>query len=147
MFELKPAVWIIAGLILAALEMVIPGLVIIWFGVAGVVTGILAIFVHNSYIQFGVFIVLSGVMVVFSQRIARKITHKEPEQVGSHRMVGVTGIVVQAIAPPDLGRVKVNGDEWRAEAKVAIARGATVRVLNVEGTHLIVEVCEEGSSK
>jgi membrane protein implicated in regulation of membrane protease activity len=146
LFELKPAVWIIAGLILAALEMIVPGLVIIWFGVAGVVTGILAIFVHNPYVQFGVFIVLSGLMVVYSQRIARKITHKEPEQVGAHRMVGVTGIVVQAIAPPELGRVKVNGDEWRAEAKVAIARGATVRVLNVEGTHLIVDICEEGSN-
>ena len=147
MFELKPAVWIVAGLVLAALEMLVPGLVIIWFGVAAVVTGILAIFVHNQYVQFGVFIVLSGLMVVFSQRIARKITHKEPEQVGANRMVGVMGIVVQPIAPPELGRVKVNGDEWRAEAKVAIARGATVRVLNVEGTHLTVDVCKEGSEE
>ncbi len=147
MFELKPAVWIIAGLILAALEMIVPGLVIIWFGIAGVITGILAIFVHNPYIQFGVFIVLSAVMVVFSQRIARKITHKEPEQVGANRMVGVTGIVVQPIAPPELGRVKVNGDEWRAEASVAIARGARVRVLGVEGTRLIVCFCEEGSNE
>jgi len=146
-FELKPAVWIVAGLVLAALEMLVPGLVIIWFGVAAVVTGILAIFVHNQYVQFGVFIVLSGLMVVFSQRIARKITHKEPEQVGANRMVGVMGIVVQPIAPPELGRVKVNGDEWRAEAKVAIARGATVRVLNVEGTHLTVDVCKEGSEE
>ena len=54
MFELKPAVWIIAGLVLAALEIVVPGFVIIWFGVAGVITGVLAIFVRNPYIQFGV---------------------------------------------------------------------------------------------
>jgi membrane protein implicated in regulation of membrane protease activity len=146
-FELKPAVWIIAGLVLAVLEMLVPGLVIIWFGVAAVVTGVLAIFVHNPYVQFGVFIVLSAVMVVFSQKIARKITHKEPEQVGANRMVGVTGIVVQPIAPPALGRVKVNGDEWRAESKVAIAVGTTVRVLNVEGTRLIVDIREEGSDK
>lgn len=147
MFELKPAVWIVAGLVLAALEMLVPGLVIIWFGVAAVVTGILAIFVRSPFIQFGVFIVLSGLMVVFSQRIARRITHKEPEQVGANRMVGVTGLVVQPIAPPELGRVKVNGDEWRAEAKVAIARGARVRVLSVEGTRLIVDVCKEGSEE
>jgi membrane protein implicated in regulation of membrane protease activity len=146
-FELKPAVWIIAGLVLAVLEMLMPGLVIIWFGVAAVVTGIMAIFVHNQYIQFGVFIVLSAVMVVFSQKIARKITHKEPEQVGANRMVGVTGIVVQPISPPELGRVKVNGDEWRAESNMAIARGARVRVLGVEGTRLIVCGCEEGSNE
>jgi membrane protein implicated in regulation of membrane protease activity len=144
-FELKPAVWIIAGLVLAALEMVVPGFVIIWFGVAAVVTGILAVFVHNPFIQFGVFIVLSGLMVVFSQRIARRITHKEPEQVGANRMVGVTGIVVQPIVPPELGRVKVNGDEWRATATCEIPAGGSVRVVAVVGTHLIVELVKEGS--
>jgi len=55
-FQLTPARWIIAGLVLAVLEMIIPGMVIIWLGIAGVVTGILAIFVHNQYIQFGVFV-------------------------------------------------------------------------------------------
>jgi len=145
MFELTPTVWIVAGLILAALEMLVPGLVIIWFGIAGVVTGILAIFVHNTYIQFGVFIVLSGLMVVFSQRIARRITHPEPEPVGANRMTGAIGLVVQDISPPEVGRVKVNGDEWRAQAKTALTRGTRVRVVEVEGTRLIVERFEEGS--
>ncbi len=147
MFELTPAVWIVAGLIMAVLEMVVPGLVIIWFGVAGVITGILAIFIHNNYVQFGIFLVLAGVMVVFSQRIARRITHPEPEPVGANRMSGAVGLVVQDINPPDLGRVKVNGDEWRAEAKTAITRGTRVKVLEVEGTHLIVERLEEGSKQ
>jgi len=146
LFELKPAVWIIAGLVLAALEMVVPGFVIIWFGVAGVITGILSIFVHNSYIQFGVFVVLSGFMVVFSQRIARRITHREPEQVGANRMVGVTGIVVRPIVPPELGRVKVNGDEWRASATREIPAGGSVRVVAVAGTRLIVEAAKEEGS-
>jgi membrane protein implicated in regulation of membrane protease activity len=147
LFELKPTVWIVAGLILAALEMVIPGLVIIWFGIAGVVTGILAIFIHNQYIQFSIFIVLSGVMVVLSQRIARRITHAEPEQVGANRMTNAIGLVVQDIKPPELGRVKVNGDEWRAQADTEITRGMKVRVLNVEGTHLQVRRLEEGSDR
>jgi membrane protein implicated in regulation of membrane protease activity len=138
-FELKPAVWIIAGLVLVALEMIVPGLVVIWFGIAGVVTGILAIFVHNQYILFGVFIVLSAVMVVFSQRIARRITRPEPEPVGANRMVGVTGRVTADIKPPELGRVKVRGEEWRAAAMQELAVGAAVRVVAVDGTHLVVE--------
>jgi len=145
LFELKPAVWIVAGLLLAALEMVVPGLVIIWFGIAGVVTGILAIFVRNPYVQFGVFAVLSTVLVVFSQKIARKITHDEPEPVGANRMVGVTGLVVLDVKPPDLGRVKVMGEEWRAIAQGVILAGSPVRVLAVSGTHLIVEPIQEGS--
>jgi membrane protein implicated in regulation of membrane protease activity len=144
-FELKPAVWIIAGLVLAALEMLVPGLVVIWFGVAAVATGILAIFVHNQYIQFVVFIVLSAVMIVFSQRIARRITHPEPEPVGANRMVGVSGQVIADIRPPEFGRVKVLGEEWRATATCEIPAGGTVRVVEVAGTHLVVESAKEGS--
>lgn len=145
MFELKPAVWIIAGLVLSALEMVVPGFVIIWFGVAAVVTGILAIFVHNPYVQFGVFLALSALMVVFSQRIARRITHGEPEPVGANRWVGVSGQVVADIRPPEFGRVKVHGEEWRATATCAIPAGGSVRVVAVVGTHLVVELVKEGS--
>jgi membrane protein implicated in regulation of membrane protease activity len=144
-FQLTPAIWIAAGLVLAALEMFIPGLVIIWFGIAAVVAGVLAFFVHNQYIQFGVFVVLSLLMVVFSQRIARRITHAEPEQVGANRMVGVAGRVVRAITPPELGRVKVSGEEWRASASCPLAEGAPVKVVGVEGTRLMVEPAEEGS--
>lgn len=146
MFELTPATWIIAGLILAVLEMIIPGMVIIWFGIAGVVTGILAFFVPNQFVQFSVFVVLSGLMVVFSQRIARRITHAEPELVGANRWVGTTGRVIAGIRPPDFGRVKVHGEEWRAAATNEIPEGATVRVVRVDGTHLMVELSKEEGS-
>ena len=145
MFQLTPAAWIIAGLVLAVLEMIVPGMVIIWFGIAGVVTGVLAIFVRNQYIQFGVFVVLSGLMVVFSQRIARGITHAEPELVGANRWVGVSGRVISDIRPPEFGRVKVQGEEWRATAAGVIPAGGTVRVVEVAGTHLVVESVKEGS--
>ena len=145
MFQLTPARWIIAGLVLAVLEMIIPGMVIIWLGIAGVVTGILAIFVHNQYIQFGVFVVLSGLMVVFSRRIAQRITHPEPERVGANRWVGVSGRVTSDIKPPEFGRVKLHGEELRATAACEIKAGCTVRVVAVDGTHLVVELAKEGS--
>lgn len=145
MFELTPAVWIAAGIVLAVLEMFVPGLVVIWFGIAAIVAGVVAFFVPNPYVQFGVFAVLSLILILSSQRIARRITHPEPEPVGSNRMVGATGRVVQAIVPPDLGRVKVDGEEWRAGARERIEVGAVVRVIGVEGTRLTVEPFNEGS--
>jgi len=145
LFEVKPAVWIIVGLALAAMEMVVPGFVIIWFGIAAVVTGILALFVHNPYVHYGVFVGLSTLLVVFSQRIARRITKPEPEPVGANRFEGATGRVVADIVPPEVGRVKVLGEEWRAEAATRLSRGANVRVKRVEGTRLIVEPLEERS--
>jgi membrane protein implicated in regulation of membrane protease activity len=144
-FQLTPALWIIAGLVLTVLEMIVPGLVIIWFGIAGVVTGILAFFVPNQFVQFSVFVTLSGLMVVFSQRIARRITHAEPELVGANRWVGTTGQVIAVIKPPEFGRVKVHGEEWRATATREIPAGGMVRVVAVAGTHLEVESAKEGS--
>jgi hypothetical protein len=146
MFKPSPTFWIVAGLIVAALEMIVPGFVIIWFGIAGVVTGILALFVHNPLIQMAVFFVLSGVMVFTSQIISRRITKPEPEPVGSYRLNGAEGTVLQTIEPPRVGRVKVIGEEWRAEAQTRLDVGVKVKVLRVEGTRVIVEPLEKRSN-
>jgi membrane protein implicated in regulation of membrane protease activity len=145
MLKFTPAAWIIGGLILAALEMVVPGFVLLWFGVAAVVTGILALFVHNWVVQLAVFAGLSAALVLTSQLISRRLTKPEPEPVGANRMRGVEGRVVRDIEASGFGRVKVGGEEWRATADQAIAVGKRVKVIEVEGTHLVVEPVSEGS--
>jgi membrane-bound ClpP family serine protease len=60
-------------------------------------------------------------------------------------MVGMNGRVVADIRPPEFGRVKVLGEEWRATATCEIKAGGMVRVVVVEGTHLVVESAKEGS--
>lgn len=142
---LKPVVWIVLGLVLAALEMVVPGLVIIWFGVAAVLTGILGFFVHNGYFQYGAFLFFSGLGVFLAQWIGRRITRPEPEPVGALRLSGAVGRVLERIEPGKMGRVKIMGEEWRAEAEGVIEEGKRVRVLRVDGTHLVVEPLEERS--
>jgi len=144
MVGLKPVVWIIIGLVLVALEMVVPGLVIIWFGVAAVLTGILAFFIPNPYFQYGAFLFFSGLGVFLAQWIGRKITRPEPEPVGALRLPGAIGVVLESIEPAKMGRVKVQGEEWRAEAAVPLAEGVKVKVVKVDGTHLVVEPLEEG---
>lgn len=136
---MKPVVWIVAGLVLAALEMIVPGFVIIWFGVAAVVTGLISFFVHNGYVQFVSFLSLSGLMVFLAQWIGRKITRPEPVPVGANRLADAEGVVTQDIQPGAPGRVKVVGEEWRAESEFVLAAGARVRVVRVEGTRLIVK--------
>ncbi len=136
---LKPVVWIVAGLVIAALEMVVPGNVIIWFGLAAILTGIIAIFVHNPYVHYGAFIILSGGALFLAQWIGRKITRPEPEPVGALRLFGAIGLVIKEINPPELGRVKVDGEEWLAQSDESIGTGERVKVVRVEGTRLIVE--------
>ena len=136
---LKPVVWIVIGLVLAALEMVVPGLVIIWFGVGAVLAGITALLIDNPYVHYGAFLIFSGLGVFLAQWIGRKITRPEPEPVGALRYGGAVGLVIQDILPPGYGRVKITGEEWLAEAEVTIPAGSKVRVLKVDGTRLVVE--------
>ena len=139
MIKPSPALWIIIGLVLAALEMLVPGFILIWFGVAGVITGILAFFIKNFYWQLGIFAVLSGILVAASQIISRRMTKTKDESVGATRLIGVEAVVIRDIRPPDMGRVKVMGEEWRADSESAISEGTSVKITAIEGTHLKVE--------
>ncbi len=140
---IKPEVWIVIGLALSALEMVVPGLVIIWFGLGAIIAGIVAFFIHKPLVHYLVFLLVSGLGVFLAQWIGKKITRPESEPVGALRLFGAIGLVVQDIKPPGYGRVKVTGEEWLAESTQDISAGTKVRVLGVDGTRLIVKPLEE----
>ena len=143
---MKPLHWFIIGFVLTVLEIVVPGFVIFWFGIAGIVTGVVALLITNVPAQFAIFAVLSGIMVVASQRIAKRWTHGSPKQVGSERLPGSEGLVTEAIRPPAMGMVRVLGEDWRAEADAAIEAGRTVRVKKGVGTHLVVGATNRDST-
>ncbi len=144
---IKPEIWIVIGLVLVALEMVVPGLVIIWFGVGAIIAGIVAFFVHNPVAHYIIFLLVSALGVFLAQWIGKKITKPESEPVGALRLFGATGLVVQDIKPPEYGRVKVTGEEWLAESNQTVPAGTKIRVLRVDGTRLIVEPFEERGGK
>jgi membrane protein implicated in regulation of membrane protease activity len=125
------------------MEIVIPGFVIFWFGIAGVVTGVVALFLHSVPAQVVIFVVLSAVLVFSAQKIARRWNRQSPSQVGSERLHRAEGLVVKRIIPPEMGTVKVLGEIWRAEAKTAIEPNQRVQVVAVVGNHLVVEPKEQ----
>jgi membrane-bound serine protease (ClpP class) len=59
---------------------------------------------------------------------------------GSQGMIGEIGIARTPLSPE--GKVFVHGELWNAMSKNAIAEGARVRVVSVNGLHLVVEPAE-----
>jgi len=53
-------------------------------------------------------------------------------------LVGSVGIITQGVTAHSLGRVKVQSEEWRAEAASEFAVGTRVRVQSIEGNTLTV---------
>lgn len=78
-------------------------------------------------------------LVIRAQRL-RSVT-------GTTGMLGETGRVLEAIEARQPGRVLVHGEIWRATAGTAIAAGAIVEVVDVEGLTVRVRpVMPEGTS-
>ncbi|MDP1732593.1 MAG: NfeD family protein, partial [Devosia sp.] len=59
-----PWAWIVAGVILLALELVVPGGIVLWLGVAGIITGLASFFQPIGWpLQFLLFGGLSLVLI------------------------------------------------------------------------------------
>jgi membrane protein implicated in regulation of membrane protease activity len=136
--------WIWVGLtaIFIIGEIFTAGFFLFPFAIGTGVAAILTLIGAPSWLQWTVFVVLSAIMVVFSRRLAERFTKESPERVGVDRLIGEMAIVTEQIDPlTDTGRVRVKKDHWRAASADGskIEKDATVKILRVEGAHLVVE--------
>ena len=134
-------VWFAVGLALAALEMLVPGVYLIWLAAAAILTGAIT-FVFDLGVPFQIldFVLLSLILVFSAKRMLRDrpIVSSDPllnNRMG--RLVGQTGTVSQAIESGE-GRVRHGDSEWLARGP-ELAAGARVRITGFEGGTLLVE--------
>ena len=111
-------VWLTLGLLLAALEMLVPGVYLIWLAAAALVTGAMTFAFDLSLpIQVVDFVFLSLIAAFSAKRfLGTAIEH------GS-------------------GRVKVGDSEWIARGSETAA-GERVRIIGTDGSTLLVEPLE-----
>ena len=134
-------VWIVIGLVLAALEMLVPGVYLIWLAIAAILTGILTFGLDLGLpSQVIIFVSLSLIAAFSAKRFLRDspIVSSDPllNQRGS-RLVGETGVLTLAI-DGGTGRVKHGDSEWLARGPDMEA-GTRVRITGSDGAILLVE--------
>ena len=127
--------WIYAGLGLVLLELVVPGFVLCFFGLAAATVGVLRLVFGEAFgatAQMAAVSVLSVLYIVLLRRYLKKVFVGEKggsAQGLSDEYVGRTGTVTAAIAPPKTGRVLLGDAEWTATADAPIPAGADVTVV------------------
>ena len=129
-------------------EIFTAGFFLLWFGIGAAVAGLLAILDLHPGWQWGSFVVVSTVLFAATRRIAEKFTKKQPPGVGADRFVGKAGIVLEEVDNmKNTGRVRIDKDEWRADSEDddVIPVNSKVKVVGLDGTHLVVRVVEEGA--
>ena len=134
-------VWLTLGLVLAGLEMLVPGVYLIWLALAAIVTGVLTLTLDLSLpVQVVDFVFLSLIIAFSAKRFLRDRPIESSDPLMNRRgarMVGETALVVQAIEHGS-GRVKLGDSEWIARGP-SVAAGERVRISGSEGAVLLVE--------
>jgi membrane protein implicated in regulation of membrane protease activity len=133
--------WLILAIVLLVLEVVVPGVHFLWFGLAAVAVGILGLATGVSWPwQALIFVALSVAMVFAVRRFVRPDTAMSdlPDlNVRGQQYVGRSVVVEQAIEG-GRGKVRVGDTLWSAEGPDAAA-GSRVTVTGTRGIVLVVK--------
>lgn len=133
--------WLIGGVLLIAAEIVVPGVFLVWIGIAAIIAGVFAVlFDIGTEGQLALFALYAVLIVLVARRWygLRRVPSQDPLlNDRSGRLIGRRVIAVTAI-DEDQGRVRIGDSEWSARGGPA-EPGDRVRVTGVEGNCVIVE--------
>jgi membrane protein implicated in regulation of membrane protease activity len=141
-------IWMIFAAVFIVGEIFSAAFFLLWFGVGAAVAGLLALLGAGPVWQWVIFIILSIVLFAVSRPFADRLTKAQPPGIGADRLIDRVGVVLEDIDnKKNVGRVRIERDEWRAESKTGdvIPSGLSVKVTQVVGTRLVVQVISEAS--
>ncbi|WP_026792609.1 NfeD family protein [Pleomorphomonas oryzae] len=114
---LGPWSWLVLALLLAGIEVVVPGTFFIWFGAAALVVGLLALAISLSWqVELILFVVLSAAAVLIGRRVYGRAA-KEGDGLANDRLgrqVGRFAVVDRAIEDGS-GHIRLDDTVWRAD--------------------------------
>ncbi|RDE08398.1 NfeD family protein [Pelagibacterium lacus] len=142
--ENAPWAWIILGLALLALELLVPGVFMVWLGGAAILTGLTVLQVGIGWpLQWGLFGVLSlalvaGWLAYSRYRDANAPQGTEPQlNARTTRLLGRESVLIEPISD-GVGRIRVDDTVWRVSGP-ELPEGTTVRITGARGAVLEVE--------
>ncbi|MDK9696688.1 MAG: NfeD family protein [Siculibacillus sp.] len=136
--------WWVLGLALLALELVIPGFVLVWFGVAAILVGGLALIADWSVQTLAlVWAAVSVVLLIVGRRWFLRDGDRSAEPLLNDRAGRLVGRVFTLSEPlgENGGRLHVDDSVWRISGPL-LPSGTRVVVRSVEGTTLVVAAAD-----
>ncbi|MGB9615661.1 MAG: NfeD family protein [Fervidobacterium sp.] len=145
------AFWIIFGIVLMIIEILTPTFFVFWFGLGSLAAAVVAYFYENTLFELLTFVVVSGILVLSTRRLAKKITGEEVRSINVDDIIGKEAIVIERVDNKhSKGVVKVSGDLWRAvshDDDVTFEQGEFVIIERVEGAHVVVKPKEQKNAE
>ena len=134
-------IWMIIGIICIVIEIFDPAFFFLSLGAAAIITGLIAIFMHNTALQIVIFVLLSFIAFLSMRKLGKKILSVTDKETNVYALKGKTAVVTQTIPEHGRGYVKVGGEEWSAIEKdnELVEQGTKVVIIDIDGNKLIVD--------
>lgn len=141
---IEPWHWLVLGVALIGLEIFAPGVLLMWFGIAGVLTGlILLIAPMDIALQALLFGVLSVLSVFPIRRAAKRLYPDDAPDAGQLNQLGASMVGRQATISEAIvngsGAIHFGDTRWSVRAETDLPEGSTVVIRAINGSTLRVE--------
>lgn len=131
--------WAIVTVTMAIFEIIIPGLVTIWFACAGLLLVLISEMIKNSTVEFFIFAVTALLLVIFTRPALKRwieVRKKAYEGEGSET-------VIENITEDGKYEVRFKGILWTAISPYIFVKGEKVIIDGFEGNKIILKKKEE----
>jgi membrane protein implicated in regulation of membrane protease activity len=134
-------IWLIIAAVLGVAEMLTATLAFGLVAIAALVAAVAGAAGGGAPIQFGAFVLASGLGLGVARPFAMRHIRQPPMlRTGTAALVGRSAIVLEEVSDHG-GRVRIGGDIWSArpyDETLTIPAGAKVDVLQIEGATALV---------
>lgn len=133
-------IWLIALVAFVLFELNTTHLVSIWFALGALIAMIGANFEVSIYMQWLLFLIVSGVAIMASRPLSKKYLKTKTVHTNLDRIIHKHGLVTKTITADSRGEVKVMSMIWSATSidNKTIEEGQHCKIEAVEGSHLVV---------
>ena len=126
-------IWFVVGLAVSLSELVLPGFVIIFFGLGCFGAAALAAVLPDAYTgQVATFIVVTILSLATLRKMAMRVfvgkSEAAPGEERDQNFVKARVVIDQDLAPGQETQVRYRGSVWRARAAEHLAAGAEVEI-------------------
>lgn len=136
-------IWLVCGVIGLALELILPGLIVLFFGCGAIITGLATWIIPALQIegQLIIFVVSSVVLLlVFRKMLKNRFFNKSQESDDelADEYIGKTAIALTDFTN-GRGEVEFKGSKWDALSEDNLTKGDVVVILKRESIKLSVK--------
>jgi membrane protein implicated in regulation of membrane protease activity len=137
-------IWVVLAAALYVGEMLSTSFYLLPFAIGATVAAITSLLGGPLWLQWLLFIVISVITLIALRPVAKRISITRPEKSGVDRLIGMVGEIIEGNAPSGEQRARIAREVWNVTIAddAVLPVGTSVRVIGVDGVHLIVEVAD-----